>query len=323
MPIPTRSKIFLIFSAILHTFSKQIDRLTLSFSAMKKQYWTLLILTLGLFPHFADAQSFYSIRRDRNFLVGLGTGTANYFGELVNPGEFGSLKYNIAANAEYYLTNRISARATLTYFRISGSDAKADDDRQERNLSFVSGGLEFSALGVINLSPMGARFYQRSKLNLHAFAGIGVMYFNPKAELDGKKYALQPLMTEDVKYSRIQPVIPVGLGARIKVDPFFNVLIEGGYRITFTDYLDDISSRRYANTATWTDPIRIALSDRRPEIGTQPPIPYEQGVRGNPDKNDGYFLLNVTVQYYIPKQMFNSSQRKLYNKKRKAIYRRR
>lgn len=300
-----------------------MNRLTLSFSAMKKQFKILFILMLGVISHFADAQSFYSTRRDRNFLVGLGSGTANYYGELVNPGEFGDLKYNIAANAEYYVTNRISARATLTYFRISGSDVDADDDRQERNLSFVSGGLEFSALGVINLSPMGARFYQRSKLNLHAFAGVGVMYFNPKAELDGKKHALQPLMTEDVKYSRVQPVIPVGLGARIKLDPFFNLLIEGGYRFTFTDYLDDISVKRYPNTATWTDPIRIALSDRRPEIGTQPSIPYEQGVRGNPEKNDGYFLLNVTVQYYLPKTIFQNSQRKLYNKKRKTIYRRR
>lgn len=290
---------------------------------MKKQYWILAILLLWIAPYFAQSQSFYSIRRNRNFLVGLGSGTANYFGELVNPKEFGSFRYNIAANAEYYLTDRISARTTLTYFRISGSDKNANDDRRERNLSFTTGGLEFSALGVINLSPMGARFYQRSKLNLHAFAGIGVLYFNPTAELNGKKYALQPLMTEGVKYSRIQPVIPVGLGARIKVDPFFNILIEGGYRITFTDYLDDVSIKRYPNTTTWTDPIRIALSDRRPEIGTQPDNPFTQGVRGNPDKKDGYFLLNVTVQYYLPKEMFNNSQRKLYNRKRKAIYNKR
>jgi hypothetical protein len=269
-----------------------------------------------------DAQSFYAVRKNRNFLIGLGSGTANYYGEMVNPGEFGILKFNIAANAEYYVHNRISVRAGLTFFQVSGDDSKADDDRQERNLSFTSSNIELSALGVLNLSPMGLRFYQRSKLNLHAFAGIGLLYFNPKAEYQGKKYALAPLETEGKKYSRITPVIPVGLGVIIKLDPFFNLLVEGGYRITFTDYLDDVSVRRYPDASTLKSDLSRALSDRRVEIGTQPENPTQSGVRGNPEKNDGYFLANVTVQYYIPKEMFKSSQRKLYNRKRKYYYNR-
>lgn len=255
-------------------------------------------------------------------MVGLGSGTANYYGEMVNPGEFGILKFNIAANAEYYIHNRISVRAGLTFFQISGDDSKADDDRQERNLSFTSSNIELSALGVVNLSPLGLRFYQRSKVNLHAFAGIGLLYFNPKAEYQGKKYALQPLETEGVRYSRITPVIPLGLGARIKLDPFFNLLIEGGYRITFTDYLDDVSVRRYPEASTLKSDLSRALSDRRVEIGTQPSRPTEVGVRGNPKENDGYFLMNVTLQYYLPYELFNDSQRKLYNRKRKYYYRR-
>ncbi|HEY9049451.1 MAG TPA: DUF6089 family protein [Ohtaekwangia sp.] len=288
---------------------------------MKRLFW-FLILTICLVPSLTEAQSFYSTRRNRNLLVGLGSGTANYFGEMVNPGKTGTLKFNIAANAEYYLHERISVRAGLTFFQISGDDAKANDDRQERNLSFKSSNIELSALGVINLSPIGLRFYQRSQLNFHAFAGIGLLYFNPKTEYQGKTYALQPLQTEGVKYSRITPVIPVGLGARIKINPFFNLLVEGGYRITFTDHLDDVSVRRYPDPATLKSDLSRALSDRRVEIGTQPANPTQVGVRGNPNKNDGYFLANITVQYYLPKEVFQSSQRKLYNKKRKYYYRR-
>lgn len=269
-----------------------------------------------------EAQSFYSTRRNRNLLVGFGSGTANYYGEMVNPGEFGALKFNIAANAEYYLRERISVRTTLTFFQISGNDAKANDDRQERNLSFKSSNIELSALGVLNLSPVGLRFYQRSQINLHAFAGIGLLYFNPKAEYKGKTYALEPLQTEGRGYSRVTPVIPIGLGARIKLDPFFNILIEGGYRITFTDHLDDVSVRRYPEASTLKSDLSRALSDRRVEIGTQPPIPSQQGVRGNPNKNDGYFLANITLQYYLPTEIFQDSQRKLYNRKRKYYYRR-
>jgi hypothetical protein len=283
---------------------------------------TLLAFVVLLFPLFADAQSFYATRRNRNLLVGLGSGTANYFGEMVNPGEFGTLKPNIAASAEYYFTSRLSTRAELTWFQLSGKDSKANDDRTERNLSFRSGCIELSVMGAMSLSPIGIRFYQRSQLNFHVFAGLGLLYFNPKAEYQGKWYALQPLQTENTKYHRIQPVIPFGLGARIKVDPFFNILIEGGYRWTFTDYLDDVSKRRYVDGSLLKSDLARALSDRRVEIGTQPASPTTVGVRGNPQKNDGYFIANITLQYYLPVEIFQSSQRKLYNTKRKAYYRR-
>ncbi|HZB14004.1 MAG TPA: DUF6089 family protein, partial [Chryseolinea sp.] len=246
--------------------------------------------------------------------------TATYKGEMVNPGDFGRLRPNVAFGAEYYMNSRLSLRAELTYFQLRGSDKDADDDRWERNLSFKSGNVELSVMGAINLSPMGIRFYQRSALNLHAFAGIGVLYFNPKAELDGKTYALQPLQTEGKKYSRIQPVIPLGVGARIRLDPFFNILVEGGYRFTFTDYLDDVSIRRYPDGATLKSDLSRRLSDRRPEIGTQPDNPTQVGVRGNPKENDGYVILNVTLQYYLPKLVF-ANYNKLYNVKRKGYYR--
>ncbi len=284
-----------------------------------KKLVPLVFIALTAIPYLGSAQSFFALRRDRNFLVSVGTGTATYKGEMVNPGDFGSLRPNVAIGAEYYLNSRLSARAELTYFQLRGSDRKADDDRWERNLSFKSGNIELAVLGAVNLSPMGIRFYQRSALNFHAFAGIGVLYFNPKAELNGKTYALQPLQTEGKKYSRFQPVIPFGLGARIKLDPFFNILVEAGYRITFTDHLDDVSIRRYPDATNW-DPIRRQLSDRRPEIGTQPDNPTQVGVRGNPKENDGYLILNVTLQYYLPKMIFQDYN-KLNTVRRKGYYR--
>lgn len=285
------------------------------------KYALVFVLTLVSLLS-AEGQSFYSIRRNRNLLVNAGSGFANYYGELTNPGKLGKVKPNIVAGVEYYFTNRISARASLTWFQIAGSDANANDDRRERNLHFRAGCMELAALGAVNLSPMGARFYQRSVLNVHGFVGVGLLYFNPKAKYQGDWVALAPLQTEGKSYSRIQPVFPVGLGARIKLDPFFNVLIEGGYRITFTDYLDDMSTTRYPDPATLKSDLSRALSDRRPEIGTQPSLPQQRGRRGNPETNDGYFIANITLQYYLPIEIFRNSQRKLYNSKRRAIYRR-
>lgn len=286
-----------------------------------KNFAILTLLGIIVIPFTGFSQSFFALRRDRNFLVSFGTGTATYKGEMVNPGDFGRLRPNVAFGAEYYLNSRLSARAELTYFQLRGDDKDADDDRWERNLSFQSGNVELSVLGAVNLSPMGVRFYQRSQLNFHVFAGIGVLYFNPKAKDEfGNKHALQPLQTEGKKYSRIQPVIPFGGGARIKLDPFFNILVEVGYRLTFTDYLDDVSIRRYPDPAILKSALSREMSDRRDEIGTRPDRPQEVGVRGNPKDNDGYFITNITLQYYLPKMLFQNYN-KLYNTQRKGYYR--
>lgn len=275
-------------------------------------------------------------------MVNLGSGTANYKGEMVNPGELGITKPNITVGAEYFFYPRISGRAQLTWFMMKGDDSKADDDRWQRNLNFKSSSWEFSTMGVVSLIPQGGRYYERPRVNLHGFAGIGLLYFNPRTELDGKKYSLQRYETEGERYSRFQPVIPMGFGARIHVNPFFNILIEGGYRFTFTDYLDDVSTRRYPTLDELGlghltpeeayQTVQFRLSDRRYEIGTAPVenaaphISDEErrttvGVRGNPTENDGYFIVNISLQYYLPREIFRDSQRKLYTVKRKAYYR--
>jgi hypothetical protein len=269
------------------------------------------------------AQSFYSIRRERDVIATIGSGASTYFGELKNPGEnFAETKLNINVGLQYYFTNRISGRAELTWFQLKGDDAKADDpSRVNRNLSFISNNLELSATGAVNLFPMGQRFYQRPNINFYGFAGVALLYINPKAEYEGEKIALQPLQTELVKYSRFQFAVPYGIGGRLKVGPFVNVAIEGGWRLTFTDYLDDVSTV-HAGPAAFSDPIAAALSDRRPEVGEA--IVPAGTKRGNPDKNDQYFLLTLKAEIYLPSGIFGiDPQRKLYNRKRRAIYRRR
>jgi hypothetical protein len=91
--------------------------------------------------------------------------------------------------------------------------------------------------------------------------------------------------------------------------------------LTFTDYLDDVSTV-HQDKSGWTDPIRVALSDRGGEIGA---LPRPAGsIRGNPKTNDGYFLMNVKIEYYLPTNfIFRNSQSSMYRNKRKAMYRKR
>jgi hypothetical protein len=279
----------------------------------------LVLISVVLLAEVSFAQSFYAVQKNRAVILVVGTGTSTYFGELANPGDYLDAKPNINAGLQLYLTPRISARAELTWFTLEGSDAEADESsRVSRNLSFKSNNLELGFTGAFNLFPNGSRYYRRPYFNAYGFGGFGLLYFNPTTEYNGEKYALQPLNTEGADYSRVSLVLPFGLGVRFKAGPNFNVAIEGGYRKLFTDYLDDVSTV-HLGPAAFTDPVAAALSDRRPEIGK--PAKPAGTQRGNPGDDDGYMLLNVKVEYYLPWDIGGQNSGRNYSKKRSANYR--
>lgn len=246
-----------------------------------------------------DAQSFYQRRRNRHYTATAGTGIATYFGELKDD-RFDYLKAtpNLEIGVNSYFMDYFSGGVRLTIFSLEGADSLSSyESIQERNLSFRSRNLELVATGSIYLFPMAQRFYQRNKYNFYATAGVGFLWINPRAQYQGEWYNLRKLQTELTSYSRYTITLPMGIGATYKIDAFFNVGIEGLYRFTFSDYLDDISTQHY-DQSNFSDPIAAALTDRRPEIGVN--YAPEGAVRGNPERDDGYFLLNVKVEYFLP-----------------------
>jgi len=288
-----------------------------------------LLLALSLFsPDFSQAQSFFAVRHQRSLMLTAGTGSSTYYGELSNPGTLLKLQPNLNVGLQIYVTPRISVRTELNWFQLKGSDAEANDaGRKSRGLSFLSNCFEISGTGAINLFANGNRYYRRPTLNIYGFAGIGLLYFNPTAKLNGTSYSLEPLKTEGVTYSRVVPVIPFGLGVRLKVGPNTNIVFEGGYRKTFTDYLDDVSAKY---TAPSSDPVTAYFQNpNNPAYNTLTTIPvgevnnFTAGYkRGNPSATDSYFLLNVKIEYYLP---INTSGRRgnglISRKKRSSTYR--
>lgn len=254
----------------------------------------------------ATSQSFYNFKRGRDIIASAGTGTTSYFGDLADDGDYFDPKPNFNLGLQYFFTNRIAARVELGWFQLEGDDANSKESgKVNRNLSFVSNNYELNTVGIIQAWPDGARYYQRRDFNIYAFAGIGLLYFNPKAELDGKKYALQPIKTEGVSYSRITIVIPYGIGIKYKINPFFNIALEGGFRQTFTDYIDDVS-KEYIDNSSFSDPTHAALADRRPEIGLS--IKEAGSKRGEPTNNDNYFLYNLKVEFYLPSTFLSTAK---------------
>jgi len=281
---------------------------------MRKLLVFVILIALG---ESAMAQSFYAIRKNRSLILVAGTGTSTYFGELANPGDYFDAKLNISAGLQYYLTPQISLRSEVNWFTLQGSDADSDDsERKQRNLSFRSRNVEFNVTGIINLFANGNRYYRRPYFNVYGFGGVGLLYFNPKAELNGTWHALQPLQTEGVKYSRVTPVIPFGLGVRLKFGPNMNIAIEGGYRKIFTDYLDDVSTVYPVQSSLASD-IARSLSVRYDNV----PAGIEGLQRGNPSSDDGYMMVNVKLEYYLPFDLHDNGNGRMYSKKRSASYR--
>ncbi|NOS92492.1 MAG: outer membrane beta-barrel protein [Cyclobacteriaceae bacterium] len=274
------------------------------------RFYILVVIFVMAFTS-ASAQSFYALRRERSIILTAGLGSSTYFGDLTNPKKLISTDPSINVGLQYYITKRIALRTELNWFTISGDDKDADEKgRIRRNLSFSSSNLELSAVGIINLYSNGNRFYRRPAFNVYAFGGFAFLYMNPKTKHNGEWVALQPLQTEGVSYSLVQPIVPYGLGFRLKVSPLFNVSFEGGWRKSFTDYLDDVSTVYPA--------VIPFLSDRGQEIG-YPAKPG--GIRGNPTNDDAYMLFNVKVEYYLPWQINRRGNGLIATKKRKAFVR--
>lgn len=280
----------------------------------------LVISILILFAQDIIAQSFYSNRINRKWMATGGVGYARALGDLTNPGSYFDTKLNIVGGLQYRASDRISVGVNLMAFQLSGDDEDIDPElnTRSRGLSFVSNNLELSATTTISLFPMPTRFTQRKLINPYAMAGIGVLLFDPRAEVPeflrneagdtlmavpraGEMVSLRQYQTERPNdYGRFALVIPVGVGVRVKVTSFLDVSAEVSNRITFTDYLDDVSGRGYPDRDQFDlsipeDVTAAALSD-----------PTGRGeIRGNPESDDYYLIFNVKAEFYIQGALLN------------------
>ena len=266
-----------------------------------RKFITFVVFCLLIF-HESTGQTFFNNKYNRRFIVSGGSGISSYYGDLNSSKDKLDYGINLFGGLQYMINPQIGVRVESGYFRLSGDDAeKKHPVHLQRNLSFRSNNFELNTNIVYNIMPGGSRFYQRQVVNPFVFAGFGFLKYNPRAKYQGKTYGLRRLQTEGKKYSQFTGVVPLGGGARIMINPYFNAVIEIGYRKTFSDYLDDVSTR-HIDKSTLLDPIAVALTDRAAEAGYSP---REAGaVRGNPKKKDAYLLINAKVEYYLPANTF-------------------
>ena len=239
----------------------------------------------------------------QNLHVGVRMGVANYQGDLQQRSfTFNQSKFAGSLGLKYDLTEHLVARTFLTLTSLQGNDAKNSSTAlKERNLQFATRLWEWELSGQYNIFNLNDRWWTP-----YLFAGVSLFHFKPYAnDAGGNKAFLQPLSTEGQgiiagrdPYKSTQLAIPFGIGAEYALNEDMKLGLELGYRRTFTDYLDDVSSTYVdeAQLLAARGPRSVAFAYR----GTGS-YPAAGTVRGNAGNKDAFYFvqLTFTIRPYV------------------------
>jgi hypothetical protein len=274
----------------------------------------VIILVTVLLPFIGLAQ----IKDKRYFDVGLFAGGAYYIGDINPNKHFKQTQLAGGALVRYNLNHRSALRLGFTMGNIEADDSQSSSGwQQQRNLAFRSPVQELALLFEFNFLDFMIGGDASNQFSPFVFFGLGGFHFNPKAELNNEEIRLQSLGTEgqeleggasENKYKRIQPSIPIGIGAKFALGKLFCLGIEWGMRKTFTDYIDDVSTVYYNN---------FILAEERGENAALLADPSLNKItntgkqRGDNTKKDWYSFIGITLTMKIEKKQTCANSLKL------------
>lgn len=264
-------------------------------------------------------------------------GASNYLGDIggnkhssskarpfVSDMELGQTRWAAAAFVRYKFSPKLSLRGQFAYQRIQGADSlSANPARRARNLNFWNDIFELSAtpqLTIYENQDLGSSYRFKMAFNFYIFAGVGVMYNDPKAKYNGVLYDLHKAQTEGVNYSLWQFVVPVGTGVYFTIRKKHRIGFEYNWRICPMkngDYLDDVHGK-YADPKTLSHD-GVICSNRTPYLSTADKneiikethdpgffnnFVYNlktnpQDKRGQSNHNDTYMTVSLNYSYVI------------------------
>lgn len=233
-------------------------------------------------------------------------GTSNYQGDL-QPKRFSisQSKFSFGGGLRYDLNNRFALRGELRYGQLQAADSLNPPSLRGRNLSFQSRLYEASLLAEYSFGDILER-----KMVPYVFGGLAAFHFSPYTYLDGRKVFLQPLGTEGQglaaypekkKYKLNQLSIPAGAGIRFAVNENVDLSFEIGYRLTFTDYLDDVSGS-YADEnllRAGNGQLAVDVSYRSDELKDGNPVYPAEGTKRGGNFKDSYYFTGITAAFRI------------------------
>lgn len=272
--------------------------------------------------------------------IQLGLGSCSYYGELSSTEHsFKAMNYQINVGSRYRISPRFCVGALLRHAVMTADDKSSDSPvenggsgRYERGLNFRTNTLALEAFGTFDIFPSKRNHIVEGAIvnnsgifgiNPYLIVGVGLMYYNPTTELNGKTYSLRSAKTSLEKqngesYSIFTPVIMYGAGARVQLNRLFDLGFDVTFNNSFTDNLDDVASNSHYPDRTRPDitQLDLALSDRYPLEGL--PARTSDDLRSYSKGKilDSYFMINIKVEYTIPGKLDARESKKLNTSKR-------
>jgi hypothetical protein len=249
-----------------------------------------------------------------NHEIGFSMGASNYLGDIgggiltrrdfIADMKMQETHMTASGFYRYKFNPYFALKGSLAWARISGDDKlSANPARNARNLNFRNDIFELAAQAqfiVYSVNNIGRSFRHQDNFRLYFGLGAGMAYHNPKAYYNGDYVALRPLTTEGVEYSKITAVVPASGGFYFTFDKSYRIGFDLTWRTTFTDYLDDVSTR-YADPSTLPNALAIELANRTDELTTISPAFAENftpgNKRGDASHNDSYITSSVEFSY--------------------------
>lgn len=249
--------------------------------------------------------------------IGVMGGISYYMGDIntsklfYKPNFMGGIVYR------YNFNPRWAFKMNAIYGKIEGDDK---DFGNIRNLNFRSRIVDLSAQIELNFLPYftGSK---KARVAPYIFTGLALFSFNPQTDYvdpltkETQTVDLQPLSTEGQgtianpnvgTYSLTQLAVPFGLGCKISLSKIVCLGFEWSYRMTFTDYLDDISGKYVDRVSLGAErgEKAVAVADRTPELldpnTLAPYSPNEAGAqRGNSNTKDWYSFVGISLTFKL------------------------
>lgn len=266
--------------------------------------------------------------------VGVHIGGSNYLGEMGGKEEtrrdfvwdmkLNQTRFAFGGFARRKFSRIISVNTGLMYFRLQGADALSiNRGRVGRNLNFRNDMFEWyirPEFTIFQDNDLGGRGRYKTDFRLFGYVGAALYYSNPKGQLnrEGEFVALQPLNTELADYSKFGVSIPAGIAFHFTKARRHRFGWDFGWRTTFSDYLDDVSttykdpnllpggptgqaaimydqsSYAYALDPSLPDPNNYGYYS---SPGTN--SPDQENKRGDPTHNDSYLTMTFTYSYVL------------------------
>jgi len=274
-------------------YAQRNDILTILKKYIGRYFFILLILISG------------SRASSQHLFTSVFVGESNYSGDLQEkPFTLTQAHPAFGFGLLFEINDKMLIRGDFSYGKISAADKYGSKNRS-RNLSFFSNITEYS-IGF-EYTLLNLYIY---KVSPYLFTGVALFDFNPytKGE-NGNPVYLAELNTEGQgfydgrkDYKLRQYSIPVGGGFQWAINDNKRIGIVFGFRKTFTDYLDDVST-------TYVDEnlLRINRGQKVVDIayrgdeiaGGNPAYPAAGSQRGSPKSKDSYYFTGITFRVRI------------------------